>query len=48
MVANAGENDDINERCLLRHGRWKCTLSNDGYINDSVEKRLSVTKKLKL
>ena len=48
MVANAAENDDINERCLLRHGRWKCTLSKDGYINDSVEKRLSVTKKLKL
>ena len=48
MVANAEDNDDINERCLMRHGRWKSTLSKDGYVNDSVEKRLSVTKKLKL
>ena len=45
---NAEDNDDINERCLMRHGRWKSTLSKDGYVNDSVEKRLSVTKKLKL
>ena len=48
MVANAEDNDDINERCLMRHGRWKSTLSKDGYVNDSVEKRLSVTKKFKL
>ena len=48
MVANAEEGDDINESCLLRHGRWKSSLSKDCYINDSVEKRLSVTKKLKL
>lgn len=50
MVANAEGHDvnDINERCLLRHGRWKSTLSKDSYVKDSVEKRLSVTKKLKL
>ena len=48
MVANAEDNDDINERCLMRQGRWKSTFSKDGYVNDSVEKRLSVTKKLKL
>ena len=47
MVANA-EDGNINERCLLRHGRWKSSVSKDGYINDSVEKRLKVTKKLKL
>ena len=47
MAANA-EDGDVNERCLLRHGRWKCSTSKDGYVNDSVEKRLKVTKKLKL
>ncbi|MCG7875781.1 MAG: tyrosine-type recombinase/integrase [Candidatus Thiodiazotropha endolucinida] len=48
MVANAEGHDNINERCLLRHGRWKSSMSKDGYVKDSVEKRLSVTKKLKL
>lgn len=47
VAANADQND-INERCLLRHGRWKSEVSKNGYISDSVEKRLSVTKKLKL
>ena len=47
MAANA-EDGDVNERCLLRHGRWKCSTSKDVYVNDSVEKRLKVTKKLKL
>lgn len=48
MAANSEEGGDVNERCLLRHGRWKSSLSKDGYVNDSVEKRLRVTKKLKL
>ena len=39
MVANA-EDGNINERCLLRHGRWKSSVSKDGYINDSVEKKI--------
>lgn len=47
MAANAAGND-VNERCLLRHGRWKSSISKNGYINDSLDKRLSVTKKLKL
>lgn len=38
----------VSDRCLKRHGRWKTDLSKDGYIDDSIEKRLSVTKKLKL
>ena len=45
MAANA-EEGEINERCLLRHGRWKSSLSKDGYANDSEEKRQKVTKKL--
>lgn len=47
MVANA-DSDGLNERCLMRHGRWKSTVSKNGYIDDSIEKRLVVTKKLKL
>ena len=39
MAAIAEEGGDINERCLLRHGRWKSSLSKDGYVNDSVEKK---------
>ena len=46
MVANAGYNDDLNEWCLLRHDRWKYTLSKDGYINYSVEKWLSRSYKM--
>ena len=47
MAANADQSD-INERCLLRHGRRKSEVFKNGFISDSVEKRLSVTKKLKL
>lgn len=47
MVANA-DSDGLNERCLMRHGRWKSSVSKNGYIDDSIEKRLAVTKKLKL
>lgn len=38
----------VSDRCLKRHGRWKTDIAKDGYIDDSVEKRLSITKKLKL
>ena len=38
----------VNERCWKRHGRRKSDLSKDGYIRDSVENRLEVTKQIKL
>lgn len=44
-VANS---DGVPERCLKRHGRWKSDLAKDSYIDDSLEKRLSVTKYLKM
>lgn len=34
---------NVNERCWKRHGRWKSESAKDGYVADSVEKRLSVT-----
>lgn len=44
-VANAS---GVSDRCLKRHGRWKTDIAKDGYVQDSLEKRLSVTKILKL
>ena len=41
-------NEDVNERCLKRHGRWKRDESRDGYIADSLDKKLEITKKLDL
>ena len=38
----------VSDRCLKRHGRWKSDTSKDGYIDDSIEKKLLITKKLKL
>lgn len=48
MAANAEKGDDVNKRCLPRHRRWKSNLSKGGYVNDSAEKRLNVTKKRKI
>jgi len=43
-AANAG----VPDRLFKRHGRWKSENAKDGYIDDSVEHRLSVTKQLGL
>ena len=41
-AANAGVSD-----CLFkRHGRWRSDNAKDGYIEDSMDKRLSVTRQL--
>ncbi|XP_071123465.1 uncharacterized protein [Mytilus edulis] len=39
---------NVNERCIKRHGRWKTDFSKDGYIEDTLEKRISVSQKLGL
>lgn len=44
-VANT---DNVSERCLMRHGRWKSETSKNMYVEDSVEKKLKVTKALAL
>lgn len=46
--ATVAANSDVDNRCLKRHGRWKTDSSKDGYIVDSVEKRLLVSKSLGL
>ena len=37
-AANAG----VPDRLLKRHGRWRSETAKDGYIKDSVERRLTV------
>ena len=46
--ATAAANSDINDRVWKRHGRWKSDSSKDGYVVDSVDKRLLVSKNLGL
>ena len=41
-AANAG----IGDRLFQRHGRWASPASKDGYIQDTLKSRLSVTKAL--
>ena len=46
--ATTAANSDINGRCWKRHGRWKSETAKDGYVADSLEHRLQVTKQLGL
>ncbi|KAK3107535.1 hypothetical protein FSP39_016926 [Pinctada imbricata] len=46
--ATAAANSLVNERCWKRHGRWKSDSAKDGYVADSLESRLSVSKSLNL
>ena len=43
-AANAG----VPDRLFKRHGRWRSETAKDGYVKDSREVLLSVTKSLKL
>ncbi|XP_033731784.1 uncharacterized protein LOC117321479 [Pecten maximus] len=44
--ASMAANNGVNDRCFKRHGRWRSESSKDGYIADSIERRLNVTQKL--
>ena len=44
MAAKVG----VPDRLFKRHGRWKSEKAKDGYVDDSVERRLSVTRQLNL
>ena len=41
-AANAG----VPDRAFKRHGRWKSENAKDGYVKDTLEYTLSVTKSL--
>lgn len=44
--ATSAINGGANERCVMKHGRWRCTASKDGYIQDSLDRRLHITQSL--
>ena len=46
--ATAAANAKVPDRLFKRHGRWKSENAKDGYIKDSVESRLEVSKSLGL
>ena len=46
--ATRAANMGVPDRLFKRHGRWKSENAKDGYIDDSVEHRLAVTKQLGL
>ena len=44
--ATAAANAGVPDRLFKRHGRWRSESVKDGYVKDSVERRLSVSKSL--
>ena len=38
----------VPDRLFKRHGRWRSENAKDGYVKDSVENRLSVSKRIGL
>ena len=46
--ATTAANKGLPERLFKRHGRWRSERAKDGYMKDSLEKRLRVTKSLGL
>ena len=44
--ATAAANAGVPDRLFKRHGRWRSESAKDGYVKDSVEQRLSVSKSL--
>ena len=44
--ATAAANAGVPDRLFKRHGRWKSESAKDGYVKDSVESRLEVSKNL--
>ena len=46
--ASAAAQNHVSDRLISKHGRWASEKSRDGYIRDSVQDRLSITKSLGL
>ena len=44
--ASAAANAGIPDRLFQRHGRWKSVSAKDGYVDDKLSSRLSVSKVL--
>lgn len=46
--ASEAASSGIDGRLISKHGRWKTTKARDGYIKDSIENRLKITRALGL
>ena len=46
--ATAAANAGVPDRLFKRHGRWKSETAKDGYVEDSIENRLAVSRKIGL
>ena len=46
--ASAAANSGVPDRVFQRHGRWKSATPKDGYVEDSTDVKLSVSKSLGL
>ena len=46
--ATKAANTGINDRLIQRHGRWRSATSRNMYIDDSIPKRLEVSKMIQL
>ena len=46
--ASAVANSGVPDRVFQRHGRWKSATAKDGYVEDSTDVKLSVSKSLGL
>ena len=44
--ATKAANAHVSDRCWKRHGRWRSESAKDGYVEDSIENRLFVSKSL--
>lgn len=46
--ATAAANAEVKDRLFKRHGRWKSEAAKDGYVEDSLKRRLQVSQSLGL
>ena len=44
--ASAAANSGVQDRLFQRHGRWKTVSAKNGYVEDSLDSRLSVSRML--
>ncbi|XP_068726335.1 integrase/recombinase xerD homolog [Montipora capricornis] len=44
--ASAAANAGVKDRLFQRHGRWKTVSAKNGYVEDSLDSRLSVSRRL--
>ena len=47
-AASAAANAGVPNRFFMRHGRWRSENARDGYVKDSLEERLKVSRNLGL